>query len=253
MKNIRSEVLAGKTLLGTWLNLGSSITAEICGLAGFDWVCLDLEHGAGDQESLVHQLQALEHTPAAPLVRVAWNDAPRVKRALDLGPTGCIIPYVSSEEEAQAAVQGMRYPPEGVRGVAKMNRAARFGHTFDTYFREANESLLTVVQIEAEAAVNAAEGIAAVEGVDVLFIGPLDLSTNLGVMGEYQHPRFLEALSRVEAAAERTGKAMGILMAEAEALPPFIEKGYQLLALGSDGGMVASGARRIIDTLRQCA
>ncbi|MCA9442256.1 MAG: 2-dehydro-3-deoxyglucarate aldolase, partial [Candidatus Omnitrophica bacterium] len=134
MKWIRERVLQGELFSGTFLNLGSSLTAEIAGQAGFDYVLIDLEHGSGDHDSLLAQLQVVDSTPAAAIVRVAWNDPVRIKRVLDLGPSGIMVPMVNAAEEAQRAVSAMKYPPVGIRGVAASNRACRFGPGFDDYF-----------------------------------------------------------------------------------------------------------------------
>lgn len=241
MKFIRKQALGGDLLFGIGCNLGSSLTTEMVGNAGFDFIWLDLEHGAGDHDALVVQLQAAEGTPAATVVRIAWNEAPRFKRVLDLGASGIMVPYVNTKEEAELAASAMRYPPEGVRGVSRSNRAAAFGRNFDEYFARANENLLTVVQIETSEAVANAGEIASVDGVDVLFIGPLDLSTNLGVHQRYDEPVFVEALDRVAAACKTNGKASGILVPKVEMLPAMIEKGFTFFVVGSDGGLVANG------------
>lgn len=246
MKYIRKRVLAGELVTGTWLNLGSSLTAEIAGRAGFDWLLIDMEHGAGDQESLVHQLQAIDIGPSVALVRIAWNEAPRFKRALDLGPGGIMVPYINTPEEARQAAAAMRFSPTGVRGAARFNRAVAFGQDFETYFAEANDNLLTVIQIESPEAVANAEAIAAVDGVDVLFIGPLDLSVNMGMMGQFQHPEFRAALAKVVAAAKGAGKAAGILLANPDLLPQTIADGFTFVAVGSDGHCVASGMKNIL-------
>lgn len=251
MNPIRERVLKRELMNGTWCNLGSSIAAEIIGKAGFDWMLIDIEHGSGDFESLVHQLQAVEGTGTAPIVRIAWNEPPRFKRVLDLGPSGVMAPYVSSAEEAQRAVAAMRYPPQGVRGVAKLNRATAFGREFEQYFAEANEQLLTVVQIETPAALEAIDEIAAVDGVDVLFVGPLDLSAGLGILQQFDHPAFKKALRRVAAAAERAGKAAGILLMNLDRAEEMISEGFTFIAVGSDGGLVASGMRRNAEALRR--
>jgi 4-hydroxy-2-oxoheptanedioate aldolase len=243
MNWIRERALKREILSGTWLNLGSSITAEIAGLAGFDWVVVDLEHGAGGHDSALHQLQAISATPAAPLVRVVWNEAPRVKRVLDLGAAGVVIPYVQSSEEAELAVGAVRYPPEGVRGAASITRAAGFGAQFREYLTTANDKLLSVIQIETERALASVEEIAAVAGVDVLFVGPLDLSINLGIATEYDNPRFRAALAKVSAAARSHGKAAGILLSRPEQLEQTVADGFSFIGLGSDGGVLAEGMR----------
>lgn len=252
MQGIRKRAVGGELLAGVWCNIGSSLTVEMAGLAGLDWILIDLEHGSGDHESLVHQLQAAAATRAAPLVRIAWNEAPRFKRVLDLGAAGVMVPYVSSADEARMAVAAMRYPPHGIRGVAKLNRASGFGERFDDYFVRANDELLTVVQIETEQAVERAGEIAAVDGVDVLFIGPLDLSVNMGIAQQFEHPRFRDAQVRVAEACRAAGKAAGLLLAKPEEIGPALAKGFTFLALGSDGGMVAAGMKRTYQAFQSC-
>jgi len=184
MKYIRERVLSGERMFGTWCNLGSHMTAEIAGLSGVDWVLIDLEHGSGDYDALVHQLQAVEGTPAAPLVRIAWNEPFRFKRILDLGASGIMVPWVNNAREAEIAAESMRYPPQGIRGVAMTTRATKFAAEFREYSSKANDNLLTIVQIERVEAVKNAEEIAAVDGVDVLFVGPLDLTTGMGIQAQ---------------------------------------------------------------------
>ena len=249
--SIRQKVKQGLVLSGTFLNLGSPLTAEIAGKAGFDWVLIDCEHGAGDHSELVHQLQAIGCTQAAPIVRIAWNDPPRFKRVLDLGAAGVMVPYINTPDEALQAVAAMRYPPKGIRGVAMMNRACEFGKGFDAYFAQANDLLLTVVQIETAQAVDAADSIAAVDGVDVLFIGPTDLSASMGIIRDVENPRFVEAVHRVAAACRNRGKAAGILLAKPEQIAPHVEHGFTFIAIGSDGGVVQESMRRLAGSFQQ--
>jgi 2-keto-3-deoxy-L-rhamnonate aldolase RhmA len=244
VEGIRQRVARGELAAGVWCNLGSSLTVEMAAFAGFDWVLIDVEHGAGDHEALVHQVQAVAGTRASPIVRIAWNEAPRFKRVLDLGAAGVMVPYVSSPEEARLAVSSMRYPPQGIRGVARLNRASGYGERFDDYFARANDDLLTIVQIETAQAVERAGEIAAIDGVDVLFIGPLDLSVNLGIPQQFDDPRFLAAQAMVADASRAAGKAAGILLARSEEIGSAVARGFSFLALGSDGGMVASGMKR---------
>ena len=251
IKDFRQRVLNRELLSGTFINLGSSVTVEIAGSSGFDWVLIDVEHGLGDQESLVHQIQAVSSTPAAPFVRIAWNDPPRFKRVLDLGATGIMIPYVSNVAEAEQAVASMRYPPRGIRGVAKLNRACGFGQDFDDYFAHSHEQLVTVIQIETQEAVDNIDDLAAVEGVDALFIGPLDLSVNLGIPQQFDHPRFLEARSKVAEAARKAGKAAGILLLNPDQVEEIVQAGFTFVALGSDGGLVAAGMRQLASAFEQ--
>jgi 4-hydroxy-2-oxoheptanedioate aldolase len=246
----RSRVLAGEFLAGTWLNLGSAITAEMAGLCGFDWVVLDHEHGPGSDTTIIGQLQAVAATPAVALVRIAANEPVRFKRVLDAGARGVVVPYVSTPAEAEAAVAAMRYPPRGVRGVAKATRSSGFGMTFDGYFAHSHEWLVTVTQIETAEAVGHAEAIARIDGVDVLFVGPMDLTTSLGISGQYEHPQALDAFRHVASAARAAGKAAGILLQMPAHVTMCCELGYSFIALGSDGGAASAGMRQAITALR---
>jgi len=242
MKFIQDRVAAGELLTGCFCTMGSTVSAEITGHAGFDFLVLDTEHGAGDQETLYGQLQAVSSTPAVALVRIAWNDRTRFKRALDAGAEGIMVPYVSSASEAAAAVAAMRYPPAGIRGVASYVRAARFGAEFAEYRARSDKELLTVLQIETADGVHAAAEIAAIDGVDVLFVGPGDLSFSMGMPWQIEHPDFVDALVRIADGARSAGKAAGILLQTADQIPAAIERGYTFIALGADGGYVAAGA-----------
>ena len=176
MQFIKDRVLSGEFMAGAWCNLASSITTEMASTLGFDWVLIDQEHGPGDNLTLLHQMQAISVGGAAALVRLTWNEMPRFKRALDLGAAGIMIPYVQNKEEAEYAAASMQYSPAGLRGVASSPRATDYAQTFQDYYAKANENLLTVVQIETGEAVKNAADIASEPGVDVLFVGPLDLS-----------------------------------------------------------------------------
>lgn len=248
MQYIRERVLNGEVMLGIGANLGSSLTVEMIGATGFDWTWIDLEHGTGDYSELIPQMQATSINKAPAVVRIAWNDAPRFKRVLDLGAAGIMVPYVTDAAQAKQAARAMRYPPEGIRGVAKFNRACGFGQNFGDYFAEANKNLLTVVQLETIQSVQVASEIAAVEGVDVLFIGPLDLSVSMGMADSYEHPDFLKALDQVAEACKAHGKAAGILVPKLDYLESWIAKGFTFLVVGSDGGCVAAGLNNIAST-----
>ncbi len=251
MQYIRERVLNGEIMFGIGANLGSSLTVEMIGAAGFDWTWIDLEHGAQDYSELIPQMQAASINNAPAVVRIAWNEPPRFKRVLDLGAAGIMVPYVTDAAQAKQAAQAMRYPPEGIRGVAKFNRACGFGQNFGKYFAEANQNLLTVVQLETVQSVQVAAEIAAVEGVDVLFIGPLDLSVSMGMADNYEHPDFLKALDQVAAACKANGKAAGILVPKPDYLESWIAKGFTFLVVGSDGGCVAGGLNNIASTCRK--
>lgn len=251
MKWIQQRIRSGKLLTGTFLNLGSSLTAEMAGLAGFDWVVVDLEHGSGDHPNLLVQLQALSGTSAVPLVRVAGNDPVLCKRALDLGPAGIMVPWINSKEEALKAVAAVRYPPIGLRGVAAMNRACGFGLSFDDYFQSANTEVTMLAQIETGQAVDNVKDIASVDGVDVLFIGPLDLSVSLGIVKQFDHPDMRSARAKVVAACREHGKAAGILLSNASQIEETIAEGFTFVGLGSDGAAAALGLAKIANALNE--
>jgi 2-keto-3-deoxy-L-rhamnonate aldolase RhmA len=246
----RARVLGGEWLAGSFINLGSSVTAEIAAMAGFDWLLLDHEHGPGSDETLLVQLQAVARTPATPIVRIAANETPRFKRVLDLGAAGVMVPYVNTADEARAAVAAVRYPPRGIRGVAKFNRSAGFGVRWEDYYAHAHETLVTMAQIETPAAVENAEAIAAVDGIDVLFVGPLDLSTNLGAPSNLEDPTYLKARARVAAAARAQGKAAGILALSPAQAKEARREGFTVVALGSDGSAVTAGLQANLAALR---
>jgi 2-keto-3-deoxy-L-rhamnonate aldolase RhmA len=248
--NFRARALAGEWLAGVFVNLGSPVAAEIAARVGFDWMLLDHEHGPGGEDALLHQLQAVAATPTVPIVRIATNETVRFKRALDLGAAGIMVPYVNTAAEARAAVSAMRYPPLGVRGVAKSARAAGFGQDFEAYFAHANSRLVTLAQIETPEAARNAAAIAAVDGIDVLFVGPVDFTTHLGVPGDFDDPRFAEARRAVVAAARGAGKAAGILVLAAAQIPVVRAEGFTVVTFGSDGGSIATGLRQCAAALR---
>ena len=245
MKYLRQRALDGEILCGVFCSLGSPVTVEIAGLAGFDWLLIDLEHGAGSEETVYHQLVAADTTSASPFVRIAANEPPRFKRVLDSGAMGVMVPWVSTVEQAQAAVSAIRYPGKGIRGVAKSHRGTRFGRDFEDYFPNAAGNLTLVVQIETvEGAANAAD-IAAVDGVDVLFVGPLDLSVSLGSPGDFESRTFKQTVAGVAKAARNAGKAAGILLQREDQLKPHFDLGFNFVALNSDLGLVISGMKQI--------
>jgi len=185
-----------------------------------------------------------------PIVRIAANETARFKRALDAGAHGVMVPYISTVAEARAAVAAMSYPPRGIRGVAKINRGAGFGQHFEEYYLHAHEWLVLLAQVETPEAVANIDAIAGVEGIDVLFVGPTDLTYNLGIRDQFEHPLYVDALRRVVAAARGAGKAAGILVHNPALVPKCRELGFTFVALGSDGGAVNTGLRQAAAVLR---
>jgi 4-hydroxy-2-oxoheptanedioate aldolase len=251
MKNIKERIYNGETLIGCWLNLGSALTSEIVGMAGFDWVLIDIEHGSGSEGQVLQQLQALEHTPAAPIVRVESYQRQRFHRVLDFGAEGIMCPRIRTVAEAQQAAKAIRYQPEGSRGVAKMVRATHFGSDFNEYYANHRKNLVCIVQIETEEILDSLDSVAATDGIDVLFVGPTDLSIALNVYGQPDHPRFINAIKATADAAKKEGKAAGILLHKPEEFEKYYEFGFRFIACGSDSGFVQGSARNMAGSLSE--
>ncbi|HEV7912221.1 MAG TPA: aldolase/citrate lyase family protein [Albitalea sp.] len=235
--------------IGTWIGSASPLVAEAIGCCGFDWALVDMEHAPLDVSGLVHVLQALAGTKTLPVVRVPWNDAVTVKRVLDAGATTVMVPFVQNADEAQRAVAATRYPPEGIRGMAGVSRATRFGTT-PHYFRSANQNIGVIVQIETPQAVEQVDAIAAVPGVDALFVGPADLSAALGHIGELNHPAVVGMMSTAVQRCKALGMPVGTLGAHAEAVAQYRAIGFDFVAVSSDIGFMMRAAQAAIASLR---
>ena len=230
--------------IGLWCSMASSISAEILAGAGFDWVVIDGEHAPNDIPLLITQLQAMRGGTAEPVFRVPWNEPVIIKRALDAGARSLLIPFVQSAEEARRAVAAARYPPLGIRGVAVVPRANDYGRVRD-YHRNSHLETCVLVQLETRAALKEIEAIAAVEGVDGMFIGPSDLAADFGHLADNKHP---EVQSAVKDAAKRiraAGKSAGTLSGNLDDVEPLFEMGFNFTAAGSDVGLLARSAESV--------
>jgi len=248
----KQRLAAGEQLIGCWLTLASPLVAEALAAAGFDFLVVDGEHSPADTMDTVALLQAIAAGGSQPIVRVTDNTTWLAKRALDAGSPTLLIPMVGSADEARRAVAAMRYPQQGnggARGVAGIVRAARYGLAAD-YVRTANESACTIVQIESAAAVEAAEEIAAVDGVDALFVGPADLAASLGHLGDSRHPQVQQAIDRVAAAARSRRKAAGIFAGSAAEARDYAARGFSLVSVAADVVWLLAGARQALATAR---
>ena len=248
----RQDLIARKQLIGCWASLGSPVTTEVLGVAGFDWILLDAEHAPNDVLTLVPQLMALKDSVSAPVVRPPWNDTVVIKRLLDAGFHNFLVPFVENAEEARRAVAATRYPPAGVRGVSVSQRSNRYGSVPD-YFSLVNDNIAVMVQIESQAGVAAAAGIAAVDGVDGLFIGPSDLAAAYGNLGAAGHPEVQQAMAQVFAAAKAAGKPVGILAPVEADARRYMEMGATLVAVGSDLGVLRMATQALKDKYRDPA
>ncbi|HEX6795326.1 MAG TPA: aldolase/citrate lyase family protein [Casimicrobiaceae bacterium] len=244
VNRFKRALAAGQSQIGLWCSLSSHYSMEIVAGAGFDWILLDTEHSPNDLESLVTQLQAAAAYPSTPIVRVPWNDMVTIKRVLDIGAQSLLIPYVQNPDEARAAVAAMRYPPAGVRGVAGTTRATRFGRVKD-YAKRAHEELCLLVQLETRDALAHIETIAAIDGIDGIFIGPADLHASLGHTGEVANPAVLPLIEDSLRRIRKAGKAPGILVGDEALAKRFIDAGSLFTAVGVDTAILARGAERL--------
>jgi 2-dehydro-3-deoxyglucarate aldolase len=242
----KRDLLAGKRLIGCWSSLANAITTEVLGVAGFDWILLDGEHSPNDVNTFIPQLMALKDSASAPVVRPTSNNPVELKRLLDAGFYNFLIPFVESADEALSAVSATRYPPQGIRGVSVSQRSNRYGSVPD-YFTSINAHICVMVQIESRAGVAAAKAIAAVDGVDCVFVGPSDLAAALGHLGNAGHPDVQAAIAAVFADAKACGKPTGILAPVELDARRYMEMGATFVGVGSDLGVFRSATQALHD------
>ena len=232
----KQDLVASRRLIGCWCSLGSPITTEVLGLAGFDWILLDGEHSPNDVLTFIPQLMALKDSPSAPVVRPAWNDPVEIKRLLDAGFYNFLVPMIESADAARAAVAATRYPPEGIRGVSVSQRGNRYG-TIKDYLQRANEQVCVLVQVETRKGLERAGEIAAVDGVDGVFVGPSDLAAGLGHIGQPGHPDVQQAIAQICATVKARHKPLGTLAPVEADARRYLEMGFSFVAVGSDLGV----------------
>jgi len=249
---LKRALREGRAQIGLWSQLASPIAAEVVAGSGFDFLVLDTEHAPNELPSIVAQLQATTGGTAAPVVRPVWNDAVVFKRLLDVGVQNLLVPFVQSADEARRAVAATRYPPHGTRGVAVATRANRYGRVKD-YFRRVHDELCIFVQLETRAALERLEEIAAVEGVDGLFIGPSDLAADLGHLGNPAHPEVRAAIEAAAARIRKAGKIAGILAPLEADARRWLELGFLFVAVGSDLGVLARQTEALAAKFKQPA
>ena len=249
--DLRRRVLAGAPTIGAFLNLGSLASAELVGRAGYDWVIVDLEHGMGTLSELHAQLLAVQGTSTAGLVRVPSAERLNVGRAMDLGADGLMIPRLETVDEVAETLAWMRFPPAGIRGVALPNRGGGYGEIGHADLAaRVNDNVLGVFQVESPLAVASAFDLAAIDGVDVLFVGPADLSHSMGIAGRFDEPAFIAALDRVVQACRAHGKSAGILLRDGASVAASAAQGFTFIGVGSDMSFVAAGARIQLEAAR---
>ncbi len=245
-KNIvKEKLLRGEPSIGSWISTGSPLVAEVMAHVGFDWLTVDMEHNAIDMENLVSCFYAISTTDTVPFVRVPWNDPQILKRVLDVGAYGVVVPNVKSPEEAQQAVQACRYPPEGFRGVGSL-RGQLYGGS--DYYQQANEEIMVVLMIEDTEAVKCIDEICIIPGIDVLFIGPNDLAASLGVPLGLNNPHHdhKAAVRKVLETGKRFNVPVGIHCSSGEEINRRIEEGFLWMPIVTDARLLMSAAREAL-------
>lgn len=250
-QSLKKRLKKRELTIGSWLQIGSPAVAEIMAQAGFDWLVVDMEHSAIGISEAQLLIQIIDLSGCVPLVRLSSNDATLIKRVMDAGAHGIIVPNVNSVDDAVSAVKAVRYPPAGTRGVG-LWRAQGYGFDFDKYKKwQASESVV-IVQIEHIEAVNNLKAILGTKGVDGFIIGPYDLSASLGIPGEFEHPQFKAAIERVHEISKETNALMGThtVMPEASVVKDKICEGYRFIAYGIDTLFLGLSCRRDLSEIR---
>lgn len=244
---VKKKLQEGGKTAGAWLALASPITAEILSKAGFDWLVIDMEHGAGDYMTMLSQLQAMNGTDVLPLVRVPGNDRFVIKRTLDAGALGVVVPDVNTKEDAVAAYRAVKYHPSGMRGISGNTRAGSYGmQESDLLMQSANDRTMLVVQIESLQAVANLDEILQVEGIDVFFIGPRDLDTSIGFFNNAAHPQVKQVIATIEQKVLGAGKVLGTVTGSWEQAQEKYARGYQFLSLISEVPALAKMATDLV-------
>jgi 2-keto-3-deoxy-L-rhamnonate aldolase RhmA len=245
----KKKLQTGKAVYGMIHSLAHPLVAEMIGLAGYDFIVIDGEHGPGGMSGHLACLQAVASTPATAILRVAENDMTLIKRALDLGVEGLLIPDIGTEQEAAAAVAACFYPPRGRRGFSAATvRASDYSLCLDKYLAGGGSELLVCLMIESANGVRNVRKIAAVDGVDVIQVGPFDLSYDLGIPGQFEHPKYLKAMDKIEAAVLGAGKILGGVPLPGLSLETVLDRGYRFITLGADIPVLAKALTGILDT-----
>lgn len=244
LNTFKRAIKSGQLQIGLWSSLASNVSVEVLAGAGFDWLLLDTEHAANDVPMVLNQLQAAAAGTAHPVVRPPWNDVVMIKRFLDIGVQTFLVPYVQNAQEARQAVAATRYPPNGLRGFAVATRASRFGR-ITNYHSLCEAELCVLVQVETRTAVDNLEAIASVDGVDGIFIGPGDLSADLGHVGNPGHPEVQAVIEDTIKRIIASGRAAGILTGDETLARRYIELGCVFTAVGADIGILARGAEQL--------
>jgi 4-hydroxy-2-oxoheptanedioate aldolase len=251
VNSFKAALAGSATQYGLWLGLTEPVCIEIAAGAGYDWLCLDAEHAPFDAKSLLTGLQVAAAYPSHMMVRVAEGSATNLKQVLDLGAQTVVVPMVESAAQAHTLVAAVRYPPRGVRGIGTaVARAARWNRATD-YIARADDEICLVLQVESRRGLEALDAIAAIDGVDAVFIGPADLAASLGHPGDPGHVDVRAAMRGAFAAIRAAGKAAGAISADEALAREYEAEGCNFLALGTDTGLLAAASSAVISRFRQ--
>ncbi|WP_273212474.1 HpcH/HpaI aldolase family protein [Runella zeae] len=245
----KEKLHAGEILYGLTLTLGSPKIAEIIAHLGFDWIWIEAEHTTMSLEDILSQLQAVNGTTTTTIVRVDNNNATTIKRVLDTGPDGIIVPSVNTPDEARQAIKALKYPPLGERGIG-LGRAQAYGQTLGEYIKTANDKLVTLFMIEHITAVQNIEEILAVEGLDGVIVGSLDLAGSMNLQNDLGNPLLEIEVQKVLAACLKAGVACGIFVGNAQQAKFRIDQGFRIVTLGADVFLLATAAKSALDLVK---
>ncbi len=247
MTSLKKRLKDGELVLGTWITINHPDVVDALSELPFDWLVFDMEHAPLEISDVEVLLMPLRNNGITPLIRIPWSDVLLVKRALDIGAKGILVPWVNNGKEAENAVKYASYPPRGIRGVGP-RRCIRYGARdfLDYYQKFEQEERVIIVQVETQKALDNLEEIASTSGIDAVFVGPMDLSTNLGIAGQFDHPKFKEALEKVLVACKKYDIAPGIHSFNAEMAKRAVSQGFKFIALMSDLAIMRMGFRRIL-------
>lgn len=250
VNTFKLRLQSGEAQIGLWLGLADSYCAELAANAGFDWLLIDGEHAPNDLRGMLGQLQAVAPYPSHPVIRPVIGDTALIKQVLDIGVQTLLVPMVESAEQARELVRAIHYPPNGVRGVGSaLARASRW-NSIPGYLDKADEQMCLLVQIENQEGLANLDAIAAVEGVDGVFIGPADLSASMGFRGNPGHPDVQAAIEDAIARIQKAGKAAGILSADQKLARRYIELGAAFVAVGVDTTVLMRGLQTLAATFK---
>ena len=246
--NFRSRLLAGETLIGTFASFSSPESAEILADAGYDWILFDAEHAPFEPAQVQTLVQAIDHQCPC-FMRIPTGDEAHIKKALDIGLAGIMVPQVNTPEQAEQIIRLSKYPPQGTRGVG-LARAHRYGYCFQDYLEQANDEITIILQAEHIQAVENIRKIVEVPGIDAILVGPYDLSASMGKPGQVNHPEVIAAIELVTAACKDADISLGIFGLSDEAVSPYMEQGFNLIAVGVDAVFLGTAARDTLGKLR---